>query len=167
MRSFLKAWKDLAMPTDAATTATVVQNVGINKPFGLVAAGTPIGPVQAATLQSVADPLDYRWWDQVTMVVDNSTSMGTGPAGGPLKVDAVKSLIHEQVNDLAPAPQGTSSISIPLMRIHRVHQCRPAASLPHKSCLRSIVLRPTVRIAAAPVPRLGRDGPGDWRQGQR
>ena len=107
MRSFLKAWQDLAMPTDAATAATVVQNVGINKPFGLVAAGAPIGPVQAAALQSTADPLDYRWWDQVTMVVDNSTSMGTGPAGGPLKLDAVKALMGEQVNDLAPAPQGT------------------------------------------------------------
>ncbi|MCB0087795.1 MAG: Ig-like domain-containing protein, partial [Caldilineaceae bacterium] len=107
MRSFLSAWKALGMPTDAATAATVVQNVGINKPFGVAAAQAPQGPVQAAVVDSAADPLDYRWWDQITMMVDNSTSMGTGPAGGPIKLDAVKSLIHEQVNDLAPAPRGT------------------------------------------------------------
>ncbi|MFN8490100.1 MAG: hypothetical protein U0350_21110 [Caldilineaceae bacterium] len=107
MRSFLSAWKALGMPTDAATAATVVQNVGINKPFGVVAAQAPFGPVQAAAIHSAADPLDYRWWDQITMIVDNSTSMGAGPAGGPIKLDAVKSLIHEQVNDLAPAPRGT------------------------------------------------------------
>ncbi|MCB0185921.1 MAG: hypothetical protein KDE31_16745, partial [Caldilineaceae bacterium] len=107
MRSFLSAWKALGMPTDAATAATVVQNVGINKPFGVAAAGASQGPVQAAAVDSAADPLDYRWWDQITMIVDNSTSMGTGPAGGPIKLDAVKSLIHEQVNDLAPAPRGT------------------------------------------------------------
>ncbi|MCB0074848.1 MAG: hypothetical protein KDE20_25490, partial [Caldilineaceae bacterium] len=107
MRSYLSAWKALGMPTDAATAAAVVQNVGINKPFGVVAAQASIGPVQAAALHSAADPLAYRWWDQITMIVDNSASMGTGPTGGPIKLDAVKSLIHEQVNDLAPAPHGT------------------------------------------------------------
>ncbi|MCX6046283.1 MAG: hypothetical protein NT075_14320 [Chloroflexi bacterium] len=100
MRSFLKAWKDLGKPTDAATAAAVVQNVGINKPFGVAAA--QVGPVQAAATQSAADPLDYRWWDQVTMVLDNSASMAQSG-----KLDAVKSLIHEQVTDLAAAPHGT------------------------------------------------------------
>ena len=47
-------------------------------------------------------PLDYRWWDQATMVIDNSASMA---ASG--KINTVKTIIGEQVSDLAPAPQGT------------------------------------------------------------
>ena len=53
------------------------------------------GPVSLA-------PEDYKWWQNLTWVVDNSASMA---AAG--KLDAVKTVMREQVNDLAPAPKGT------------------------------------------------------------
>ncbi len=107
MRRFLKVWKDLGFPTDAATAATVVQNVAINNPFALTVAAGADAPITAAQAQAInaAAPLDYRWWDQVTMVLDNSTSMA-GPAG-TTKIDATKALIREQVNDLSANPRGT------------------------------------------------------------
>ena len=107
MARFLRVWKDLGFPTDAATAATVVQNVNIANPFAVtLAAGVePLlaGANVAAT--AAAAPYDYRWWDQVTMVVDNSASMSQ-PAGTP-KIDAVKALIREQVNDFTRNPRGT------------------------------------------------------------
>jgi hypothetical protein len=107
MARFLRVWKDLGYPTDASTAATVVQNVNIANPFAVtLAAGVePLltGANVAAT--AAAAPYDYRWWDQVTMVVDNSSSMGQ-PAGTP-KIDAVKALIREQVNDFTRNPRGT------------------------------------------------------------
>ncbi|MCB0133422.1 MAG: VWA domain-containing protein, partial [Caldilineaceae bacterium] len=109
MARFLTVWKDLAFPTDAATAATVVQNVQIAKPFGVAVAAAAVerAPVTAADSQALAaaTPLGYRWWDQVTMVVDNSASMA-GPAATP-KLDATKALIRERVNDLSAHPQGT------------------------------------------------------------
>ena len=109
MARFLTVWKDLAFPTDAATAATVVQNVQIAKPFGVAVAASAVDrvPVTAADSQALAaaTPLGYRWWDQVTMVVDNSASMA-GPGATP-KLDATKALIREQVNDLSAHPQGT------------------------------------------------------------
>ncbi len=107
MQRFLKVWKDLGNPTDVATSSTVVQNVNISNAFAASAvAATAIGtetPVSVANVQAIdaAKPQDYRWWDQVTMVVDNSTSM----AGQ--KLDAIKALIHEQANELTRNPHGT------------------------------------------------------------
>ncbi len=74
---FLELWHELGLPTDAATSAAVVQNV----------------------------KTDYRWWDQVTMVVDNSISMAAGVGGS--KLNAVQQLIREQVTDYAAALHGT------------------------------------------------------------
>lgn len=107
MARFLKVWKDLSFPTDAATAATVVQNVNIANPFALtLAAGfEPLLTGASVAATAAAAPYDYRWWDQVTMVVDNSASMAQ-PAGTP-KIDAVKTLIREQVNDLTRNPRGT------------------------------------------------------------
>lgn len=117
MASFLTAWRDVGYATDAATAATVVQNVNIVNPFATTAAAasathttgsasTPTetsAPLSISNLQALAaaKPLEYRWWDQVTMVVDNSASM----AGQ--KLDAVKALIREQENDLRANPRGT------------------------------------------------------------
>lgn len=114
MARFLNVWKNLGYPTDAQTAATVVQNVAIANPFALAAATTtvptPVTAAQQSALLAPAatdavSPFDYRWWDQVTMVIDNSTSMAA-PAGTP-KIDATKALIREQVNDLTANPKGT------------------------------------------------------------
>ncbi|MEZ4556396.1 MAG: hypothetical protein R2854_08105 [Caldilineaceae bacterium] len=62
--------------------ATVVQNVSVNlSSVAAVASSAPDAatqPVSTAATNAGAGPLDYRWWDQVTMVVDNSTSMAGG-----------------------------------------------------------------------------------------
>ena len=109
MVRFIQVWKDLSMPTDAATADTITQNVKIAKPFGVAAAAASAGtaPLSLANLQALdaAPPQEYRWWDQVTMVVDDSTSMGL-PAETP-KINAVKTLIQEQVADLTANPKGT------------------------------------------------------------
>lgn len=108
---FLKVWKDLGFPTDAQTAATVVQNTKIAKPFGAVTAAAAVTGADllvsddAPQAVSAASPYDYRWWNQVTMVVDNSASMA-GPGATP-KIDAAKALIREQVNDLSANPKGT------------------------------------------------------------
>ncbi|MBX7251487.1 MAG: hypothetical protein K1X50_05835 [Candidatus Promineofilum sp.] len=104
---FLQVWRKLGLPTDAATAATIVQNVNITL------ASLPVLPARAAETDapaapattSAVPPLDFRWWNQVTMVVDNSSSMA-GPPAAP-KINTVKTIIGEQVSDLAPAPQGT------------------------------------------------------------
>ena len=108
---FLQAWRKLGLPTDAATAATIVQNVNITLAslpvLPLLTAETDSQPKQPAeaVASAAVPPLDYRWWDQVTMVVDNSSSMA-GPAAAP-KINTVKTIIGEQVSDLAPKPSGT------------------------------------------------------------
>lgn len=111
LNRYLQVWRKLGLPTDAATAATIVQNVNVNlaslAPIAVTAAsaGAPTGEPAEPAAVTAAPPLEFRWWDQVTMVVDNSTSMA-GPAGAP-KINTVKTIIGEQVNDLAPRPGGT------------------------------------------------------------
>jgi hypothetical protein len=129
---FLQVWRQLALPTDAATAATIVQNVNIT--LGSLPVLPPAATVEQAFLPVSSDadaqhasppvssdadagnsayateatappPLDYRWWDQVSMVVDTSSSMA-GPPAVP-KINTVKTIIGEQVSDLAPNPAGT------------------------------------------------------------
>ena len=106
---YLQSWKDLGKPTDAATAASITQNIGLATPFGAVATTASIAAldaqimqiagVQATTAQDVAGD-DYVWWQRVTMIADNSASMD-----GP-KFEAVKTVMKEQVNDLQSLPQG-------------------------------------------------------------
>ena len=109
---FLQVWRKLGLPTNAATAATIVQNVNISLaslpslPAAVAPAAAGAPPAEAAPAAASAQPpLDYRWWNQVTMVVDNSASMAQPPATP--KINTVKTIIGEQVSDLAPAPQGT------------------------------------------------------------
>ncbi|MBP6015534.1 MAG: hypothetical protein KA586_02355 [Candidatus Promineofilum sp.] len=117
MRRFLQVWRKLKLPTDAATAATIVQNVNVTLAslpavVSSSAAQADNGSIASTALASTdprstdllngVPPLDYRWWDQVTMVVDNSASMAASA-----KINTVKTIIGEQVSDLAPAPQGT------------------------------------------------------------
>ena len=111
LRRFLQVWRKQGLPTNAATAATIVQNANITLaslpaiPLA-AAANVPVGEQPAAPAAPLAaPPLDFRWWNQVTMVVDRSASMA-GPPGAP-KINTVKTIIGEQVSDLAPRPQGT------------------------------------------------------------
>ncbi|HRQ13209.1 MAG TPA: hypothetical protein PK205_07880 [Promineifilum sp.] len=138
-RRFIEVWRNLGLPTDAATAATIVQNVNVTlaslppapaisrsvdqysvdqysvdqldsgsvsntdspNTDSLTTDPLTTDPLTTASL-TAAPPFGFRWWDQVTMVVDNSSSMA---ASG--KINTVKTIIGEQVSDLAPAPQGT------------------------------------------------------------
>jgi len=114
MNRFLQTWRKLGLPTDAATAATIVQNVNVtlaslppivrSDQSSVVSDQNPSLTTDHRSLTTVtaAPPFDFRWWDQVTMVVDNSASMAAAN-----KLNTVKTIIGEQVSDLAPAPQGT------------------------------------------------------------
>ncbi|MEZ4863278.1 MAG: hypothetical protein R3C14_18320 [Caldilineaceae bacterium] len=102
---FLRAWRDLKKPTDALTAAAITQNIGGSNPFETVAAAdanTPDALSQELTLfdQSAQQP-NYKWWQQLTLIADQSKSMAT--AG---KFDAVKTVLKEQINDVANDPKG-------------------------------------------------------------
>lgn len=97
--SFLNAWVDLDKPTDAGTAAAVRQNVGFTFAFGLMAQAESRAP-SAPNLPG-SSPLQSKWWNEVVWVVDNSPSM----AGE--RLNAVKTVLLEQTNDLAAEPEGT------------------------------------------------------------
>ena len=105
---YLWSWVDTGKPTTGDVGALVQQNIGIRPGFlnGAVAAAAEW--VAASSAQATNDgpvggaPEDFRWWKNLTWVVDNSRSMAD--AG---KLDAVKTVMKEQVNDLAPTPKGT------------------------------------------------------------
>ncbi len=107
---FLGMWRKLGLPADTATAATVAQNVKLDllttiapPTLTQVAGNAPDGAlVPQSTL--AAPPLQSRWWDQVTMVVDTSASMAQPPETP--KINSVKAIIREQVNDLAASPRG-------------------------------------------------------------
>jgi len=102
---YLKAWRETGKPATRDTAAAVSQNIGYTPPGfdGLVAAGQrQIGAASTAATDLVPNALatGYRWWKQLTWVVDTSTSMA-----GP-KLDGTKTVITEQLNDLNNDPQG-------------------------------------------------------------
>jgi hypothetical protein len=113
MRRFLQVWRKLGLPTDAATAATIVQNVNITL------ASLPVLPLSATAdtaevaapeanapiAANAAPPFDFRWWDQTTMVIDTSSSMASPPAAP--KINSVKTIIGDQVTEMAANPQGT------------------------------------------------------------
>ncbi|MCX7853943.1 MAG: Ig-like domain-containing protein [Caldilineales bacterium] len=106
---YLWSWLNLRKPTDPATAETVQKNIGRANPF---AGGNPRPAATTAAAGDVAQgvalssaqyrPEDFRWWRQLTMIVDNSPSMADNG-----KLDAVKTLMTEQVNDVvALDPKG-------------------------------------------------------------
>jgi len=101
---WLKAWRETGKPATRDTAAAVSQNIGYTPPgFDRVAAAA--GAIQAAATTATdvvptALATGYRWWKQLTWVVDTSTSM----AGA--KLDGAKTVINEQLNDLNNDPQG-------------------------------------------------------------
>jgi hypothetical protein len=112
---YLWSWLKLNKPTDPATAETVQKNIGRANPFfggnpRLTAGDNPSDDASQEIALSAARsanstsyrPEDFRWWRQLTMVVDRSPSMGDNG-----KLDAVKTLMNEQVNDIvAPDPKG-------------------------------------------------------------
>jgi hypothetical protein len=104
---YLTSWRDAGKQADKAVAAIIQQNVGLANFFGpglAVSAngvnGAAFGPLTAAQAAQT-EPGEFKWWQNLTFVVDNSASMAD--AG---KLDAVKTVMKEQVNDLAPAAKG-------------------------------------------------------------
>lgn len=108
---YLISWREDGKATDAATAAAITQNIGLANPFGLAAAAHPIanqlasdGSVQASATNAInafGAQDQYRWWQQVTMVADNSASMAASD-----KLGAVKTVMNEQVNDADQSGKG-------------------------------------------------------------
>jgi len=115
--TYMQSWKDIGKPTDGATAAAVTQNTGLANPFSTLLAATSLAQADAGTDGKIADQAfspesvlapesdphyfdNYKWWKQLTLIADNSASMaGT-------KFGAVKTVLTEQVNDLANEPKG-------------------------------------------------------------
>lgn len=104
---YLRAWRQMGRPATRDTAAAISQNIGYSPPDfnGAMAAaqGVNAASPQAGSATDVAPnalATDYRWWRQLTWVVDNSTSM----AGA--KLDGAKTVINEQLNDLNNDPKG-------------------------------------------------------------
>lgn len=100
---YLLSWLQLNKPTDGPTAEVVTKNTGREFPFNFMWAsggGLASSAELAATTATRPASPDYRWWDRVTMVVDNSNSMSG------VKLDAAKVALTEQLNDLAVNPKG-------------------------------------------------------------
>jgi hypothetical protein len=158
VRRFLQVWRKLGQPADAATAAAIVRNLNItlaSLPL-LPLAQTPVVvplETQSAAAATAVSPSEYRWWDQATMVVDTSSSM-TGPPAAP-RINTIKTIIGEQVNDLAPKPGGTD------FNIYTFDASSPAVkSLLEGEFFANQILTPVNSLAAAgpdsgcPVPGL-------------
>lgn len=94
---YARAWVAAGQPADGPTAAVIMQNTGYTLP--------PPNVVRTVADESQTGgslgPTAGAWWNQVTYVVDNSKSM----AGA--KINAVKTVLVEAVNDLGAAPEGT------------------------------------------------------------
>jgi hypothetical protein len=103
---YLRAWQQMGKPATRDTAAAVSQNIGYSPPgFDGVRVAQQVNSASTQTVSAVdvapnALGTDYRWWKQLTWVVDNSTSMA-----GP-KLDGAKTVINEQLNDLNNDPKG-------------------------------------------------------------
>jgi|GEM_PF-1971402 len=95
---YLWSWLKLNKPTDGGTAEAVTKNIGRANPF--FGGNGKVAAAGSAQVDAAPRPEDYRWWKQLTFVVDDSKSMaGT-------KFEAAKTAIIEQINDLTPDPKG-------------------------------------------------------------
>jgi hypothetical protein len=116
-RHYFMSWQGLGGPTDAAVAAAITQNTNFSDIFTTSAAvAAQQGTAQttqiaahnadAATTQTTAQnalatTTDFRWWQRVAYLIDNSASM----AGD--RLNAIKTVLSEQVDDLfAEHPKG-------------------------------------------------------------
>ncbi|MFN2138212.1 MAG: hypothetical protein ACK2UK_19810, partial [Candidatus Promineifilaceae bacterium] len=95
--TYMKAWVAAGEPTDALTAAAIAQNTGYTLPPQNIA----LASSSALESQSVPGPTFGAWWNEMTYVVDRSKSM----AGA--RLDAVKAVLAESINDLSNEPGGT------------------------------------------------------------
>lgn len=99
---YLESWVDTGKPADAVTAAAIRQNVGVTTAFGLAQQASQRSPSAVNTpLEPGASPLKSKWWNEVVWIVDNSPSMASA------KLNAVKTVLGEQINDLTAEPEGT------------------------------------------------------------
>lgn len=102
VNEYFRAWQALGKPADADTAAVIAQNTGVTNPFTVVSAEA--GNVQsdyaffATTATNNAQ--NYQWWKHLIMVNDLSKSMEGA------KLNAVKTVLNEQVSDIASTPKG-------------------------------------------------------------
>lgn len=102
VNEYFRAWQALGKPADADTAAVIAQNTGVANPFTVASAAT--GNVESeytlfATNTAGSNAQDYQWWKHLLLVTDLSQTM-TGA-----KLNAVKTVLNEQVGDIAASPQ--------------------------------------------------------------
>lgn len=101
VNEYFRAWQALGKPADAATAAVIAQNTGVANPFSVVSAdaGT-VNSEYTLLAANTTGASNYQWWKHLILVNDLSNSMGG------TKLNAVKSVLNEQVGDIAATPKG-------------------------------------------------------------
>lgn len=102
VNEFFRAWQALDKPADADTAAVIAQNTGVANPFTVVSAeaGTVQSEYTFFATTATSNAQNYQWWKHLILVNDLSKSMeGT-------KLNAVKTVLNEQVSDIAATPKG-------------------------------------------------------------
>lgn len=94
---YARAWVAGGQQADGPAAAVIMQNTGFTLPPPSVA----MRAANATETGGALGPTDGAWWNQITYVVDNSKSM----AGA--RINAVKTVLVEAINDLGDAPEGT------------------------------------------------------------
>ncbi len=132
---YLTSWRNSGKPATKEVAAIIQQNIGLANFFGTglaTASGEPAAEAAAAGAAKGDGPGDFKWWQNLTWVVDNSASMADSG-----KLTSVKAVMQEQVNDLAPAVKGaefnvytfnntTSALQQPLQRQFYADLVNPA-----------------------------------------
>lgn len=93
---YFRAWQALKKRSDADVAAVITQNTKAANPFTLAAgADGETSAYSFTNLAADAKSTAYQWWKHLVMISDVSKSMqGT-------KLNAVKTVLNEQVNDIA------------------------------------------------------------------
>ncbi len=94
---YARAWVASGQQADGPAAAVIMQNTGYTLPPPTLA----IKAADRTTTSGALGPTGGSWWNQITYLVDNSKSM----AGA--RINAVKTVLVEAINDLGAAPEGT------------------------------------------------------------
>lgn len=102
VNEYFRAWQALGKPADADTAAVIAQNTGVTNPFTVVSAeaGDAQSDYTFFATNATSNAQNYQWWKHLILVNDLSNSMGG------TKLNAVKSVLNEQVGDIAATPKG-------------------------------------------------------------
>lgn len=100
VNEYFRAWQALGNPADTDTAAAITQNTGVANPFSAVTSAETGEQSEYTMVNAGTSGSDYQWWKHLILVNDLSKSMQG------VKADAVKTVLNEQIADIASNPKG-------------------------------------------------------------